>query len=86
MLIEIDGRQHRGNSNRVGEGTVQTSTLLVIKQGQQQKASTPIILVQRDNIFRLLIGVPDYSISESYREKQKLEFIVIISQRGVCKS
>ena len=35
------------------------------------------------NIFRLLIGVPDYS-SESYREKQKLiRFIVIISQRGV---
>ena len=53
--------------------------------GATKKASTRIILVQY-NIFRLLIVVPDYS-SESYREKQKLiEFIVIISQRGVCKS
>ena len=33
-------------------------------------------------IFRLLIGVPDYS-SESYRETQKMiGFIVIISQGG----
>ena len=49
--------------------------------------STTIILIQMYNIFRLLIGVPDYSSSESYREKQKLiGFIVIISQRGVCKS
>ena len=42
------------------------------------------------DIFRLSIGVPDYSSSsssESYREKQKLiGFIVIILQRGVCKS
>ena len=54
--------------------------------GTTKKASTRIILVQMYNIFRLLIVVPDYS-SESYREKQKLiEFIVIISQRGVCKS
>ena len=46
------------------------------------KASTTIMY----NIFRLMIRVPDYS-SESYREKQKLiGFIVIISQRGVCKS
>ena len=31
-----------------------------------------MILVQMYNIFRLLIGVPDYSISsESYGEKQK---------------
>ena len=52
------------------------------------KASTRIILVQMYNIFRLLIGVPDYSSSsESCGEKQKLiGFIVIISQRGVCKS
>ena len=38
------------------------------------------------NILRLLIGVPDYSSSESYGEKQKLiGFIVIISlfHRGV---
>ena len=31
-----------------------------------------MILVQMYNIFRLLIGVPDYSISsESYGKKQK---------------
>ena len=57
-------------------------------QAGTTKASTinMIILIQMYNIFRLLIGVPDYS-SESYRDKQKLiGFIVIISQRGVCKS
>ena len=55
---------------------------------RDNKSNTRIILliVQMYNIFRLLIGVPDYN-SESYREKQKLiGFIVIIPQRGVCKS
>ena len=52
------------------------------------KASTRMILVhvQMYNIFRLLVGVPDYSSSESYVEKQKLiGFVVIISlfHRGV---
>ena len=52
------------------------------------KASTRMILVrvQMYNIFRLLIGVPDYSSSELYVGKQKLiGFIVIISlfHRGV---
>ena len=56
-------------------------------QAGTTKASTRMILVQMYNIFRLLIGVPDYSNSESYKEKQKLiGFIVIILQRGVCKS
>ena len=41
-------------------------------QAGTTKASTIIILVQMYKIFRLLIGVPDYSSSESYREKQKL--------------
>ena len=55
-------------------------------QAGTTKASTRIVLVQMYNIFRLIIGVPDYS-SESYREKQKLiGFIVIVSQGGVCKS
>ena len=55
-------------------------------QAGTTKASTRIIFIQMFNIFRLLIGVPDYS-SESCREKQKLiGFIFIISQRGVCKS
>ena len=29
------------------------------------------------NIFRLLIGVPDYSSSESYGEKQKIILLVL---------
>ena len=57
-------------------------------QAGTTKAGTRMILVQMYNIFRLLIGVLDYSSSSgSYGEKQKLiGFIVIISQRGVCKS
>ena len=55
-------------------------------QAGTTKASTTIMLIQMYNIFRLLIGVPDYS-SESYREKQNsIGFIVIILQRGVYKS
>ena len=55
-------------------------------QAGTTKASTRIILIQMYNIFRLLIGIPDYR-SESYREKHKtIGFIVIISERGVCKS
>ena len=45
-----------------------------------------LVHVQMYKIFRLLIGVPDYSSSESYGEKQKLiGFIDIISlfHRGV---
>ena len=57
-------------------------------QAGTTKASTRmILLVQMYNIFRQLIGVPDYSSSESNGEKQNLiGFVVIISQRGVCKS
>ena len=35
------------------------------------------------NIFRLLIGVPDYSSSESYGEKQKLILVgfIVISRK-----
>ena len=45
-----------------------------------------LVHVQMYNIFRLLIGVPDYSSSESYGEKQKLiGFIVtiLLFDRGV---
>ena len=45
-----------------------------------------LVHVQMYNICRLLIGVPDYSSSESYGEKPKLiGFIVFISlfHRGV---
>ena len=39
--------------------------------------------VQMYNIFRLLIGVPDYSSSESYGEKQKLTLVgfIVISRK-----
>ena len=54
--------------------------------GTTTKTSTRIILIQMYKLFRLLIGVLDYN-SESYRKKTKLiGFIIIISQRGVCKS
>ena len=52
------------------------------------KASTRIILVPMYNIFRLLLGDPDHSSSESYREKQKSigyfteEGLYIIDQCG----
>ena len=39
-------------------------------QAGTTKTSTRMILVQMYDIFRLLIGVPDYSSSESYGEKQ----------------
>ena len=40
-------------------------------QAGKTKASTRMILVQMYNILRLLMGVPDYSSSESYGGKQK---------------
>ena len=78
-----------GNTGEIQLGSERELYNKYIKhQAGTTKASTRIILVQMYNIFRLLIGVLDYG-SESYREKQKLIlvwFIVIISQRGVCKS
>ena len=75
-----------GNTGEIQLGSERELYMYINHQAGTTKASTRIILVQMYNIFRLLIGVPDYS-SESYREKQKLiGFIVIISQRGVCKS
>ena len=74
-------RQHRGNL-----GSDRELSKYINHQAWTTKAGTRNVLVQMYNIFRLLTGVPDYS-SESYREKQKLiGFIVIVSQRGVCKS
>ena len=54
-------------------------------QARTTKASTRMIFIQKMyNIFKLLIGVPDYS-SESYREKQKLiRFIVIRLMWKTC--
>ena len=75
-----------GNTGEIQIGSERGLYQYINQAGTTKKASTRIILIQMYNIFRLLIGVPDYS-SESYREKQKLiGFIVIISQRGVCKS
>ena len=75
-----------GNTGEIEIGSERELYNYINHQAGTTKASTKIILVQMYNIFRLSTGVPDYSI-ESYREKQKLiGFIVIISQRGVCKS
>ena len=75
-----------GNTEEMQIGLERELYQYIIHQAGTTKASTRIILIQMYTIFRLLIGVPDYS-SESYREKQKLiGFIVIISQRGACKS
>ena len=75
-----------GNTGELDIGSERGLYKYINHQAGTTKASTRIILVQMYNIFRLLIGVPDYS-SESYREKQKsIGFIVIISQRSVCKS
>ena len=71
---------------QIGSEREQLYKKYINHQAGTTKASTRIILVHMYNIFRLLIGVPDYSSSESYSEKQKLELIVMISQRGVCKS
>ena len=77
-----------GNTEEIEIGSERGLYKYINHQAGTTKASTRIILlrVQMYNIFRLLIGVPDYS-SESYREKQQLiGSIVIISQRGVWKS
>ena len=47
------------------------------------KASTINRIYCCYNIFRLLIGIPDYSSSESYGEKQKLILVgfIVISRK-----
>ena len=76
-----------GNTGEIEIGAERGLYKYINHQAGTTKASTRTILVHMYNIFRLLIGVPGYSNNESYREKQKLiGFIVIISQRGVCKS
>ena len=75
-----------GNTGKIEIGSERELYKCINHQAGTTKASTRMILVQMYNIFRLSIGVPDYS-NEAYREKQKLiEFMVIISQRVVCKS
>ena len=59
---------------------------VVSHQAGTTKASTRIILVQMYNIFRLLIRVPDHSSESCREEQQMIGFIVIVLQRGVCKS
>ena len=75
-----------GNAGEIEIGSERELYKYIINHqaGTTKKTSTRIILVQMMmyNVFRLLIGVPDYS-SGSYRKKQKLiGSIVIISQRG----
>ena len=61
-----------GNTGEIEIGSERGLYNYINHQAGTTKASTRIILVQTYNIFRLLIGVPDYS-SESYREKQKID-------------
>ena len=69
-----------GNTGEIQIGSERELYKYINDQAGTTKASTKIMLVQMYNIFRLLIGVRDYS-SESYREKQKLTgFIVIVAQ------
>ena len=75
-----------GNTGEIQIGSERELYKYINHQAGTTKASTNIILLQMYNIFRLLIEVPDYG-SESYREEQKfIGFIVIISQRGLCKT
>ena len=73
-----------GNTGEIQLGSERELYQYINHKVGTTKVSTRIILIQVHNIFRLLIGVPDYS-SESYREKL-IGFTVIISQRGVCNS
>ena len=88
MVIEKLNKLMGGNTGEIQIGSERELYQNINRQaGTTTKTSTIIILIQMYNIFRLLIGVPNYSSSESYREKQKMiGFIAIISQRGVCKS
>ena len=59
-----------GNTGEIQIGSERELYKYINHQAGTTKAS--IILIQMYNVFRLIIGVPDYSSSESYREKQKL--------------
>ena len=54
-------RQHRRNSNRGNTGEIQIGSERELYKYINHQAGTRVILVQMYNIFRLLIGVPDYS-------------------------
>ena len=61
-----------GNTGEIETGAERELYKYINHQAGTTKASTRIILVQMMyNIFRLLLGDPDHSSSESYREKQK---------------
>ena len=50
-----------GNTGEIKKGSERELCKYISHQAGTTKASTRIILVQMYNIFRLLIGVPDYS-------------------------
>ena len=53
-----------GNTGEVQIGSERELYQYINHQAGTTKASTRIIFIQMYNIFRLLIGVPDYSNSE----------------------
>ena len=56
-----------GNTGEIQIGSERELYQYINHQAGTTKASTTIILIQMYKIFRLLIGVPDYS-NESYRK------------------
>ena len=67
-----------GNTGEIQLGSERELYQYINHQAGTTKASPTMILMQKMyNIFRLLIGVPDYS-SKSIREKQKLIGFVVI--------
>ena len=58
-----------GNTGEIQIGSDRELYQYINHQAGTTKASTIIILIHMYIIFRLLLGVPDYS-SESYRENK----------------
>ena len=61
-----------GNTGEIQTGSERELYEYIYHQAGTTKASTTIILIQMYNIFRLLIGVPDYS-SDSLQRKAKID-------------
>ena len=53
-----------GNTGEIQIGSERELYKYINHQAGTTKASSKIIILQMYNIFRLLIGVPDYSTSE----------------------
>ena len=70
-------RKQQTTTGEIQIGSERELYKYVNHQAGTTKVSTRIILIQMNNTFRLLIGVPDHS-SESCREEQKLKGLIVI--------